>query len=93
MIADAHRRSGATERGVSTLREVQGMFPGEHAARAVYIQATWRNEDGDRVQAIALYRQILNHPEWTTTRWAPEAKERLTELGVDDPGGGVPEGL
>ncbi|MBR1920717.1 MAG: tetratricopeptide repeat protein [Kiritimatiellae bacterium] len=60
------------------LVELESMFPGE-AAAAFYTHAQHLEEDGDKKQAIAIYKRLLSQPEWKKTpqsSWAHQALER-----------------
>ena len=57
------------------------MFPSD-ASDAVYRMGEWREADGEKEKAIALYRRILKHPQWKASRAASSAHQALERHGV-----------
>jgi hypothetical protein len=57
------------------------MFP-DYAAKAVYQTAQYREADGEKETAIALYKRLLRQPEWKKTWESSQAHQQLERLGV-----------
>ena len=89
-IVDCHRRAGNREQARGVLTEIASIFP-DLAPRALYMQAEHFRSDGERDQAINMYRSILRHPEWRRTGEASDAHDRLEAMGVDSGGGVIHE--
>lgn len=80
-LQDAYRRNGEKQKSYVTLVEIQSLFPPE-APAAVYTQAQYYEQDGDKKKAIALYRRLLSQPEWKQTPQSSQAHQQLERLGV-----------
>ncbi len=78
-LQECYRKDGKKSEAYTTLSELASIFPSE-AARATWTQAQYREQDGEKDRAIALYRRLLSQPEWKKTAessWAHQALERL----------------
>jgi tetratricopeptide (TPR) repeat protein len=80
-ITDCYRRSGRRQQAQDTLTEIASIFPQE-ASKAVFAKAEYFRQDGEKNQAIGLYRNLLSHPDWKKTGEASSAHDRLEELGI-----------
>lgn len=80
-LAEALRESGKKGESYQVLVEIVSMFPND-AAEAVLRTAQWREKDGEKEKAIGLYRRILKHPQWKSTRASSEAHQALERHGV-----------
>ena len=79
-LQECYRRSGKKKEAYATLQEIQ-FFP-DQAAAAVWRQAEYRREDGEKDMAIALYRRLLSQPEWKKTWESSQAHQRLEAWGI-----------
>lgn len=80
-LADAYRASGKKPEAYRTLTEIVSAFP-DKAAAATLRFAQWREADGEKEKAIALYRRILSHPKWKETPESSAAHQALERFGV-----------
>lgn len=80
-LVDCYRRLGKKNEAYATLDEIASIFDKE-APRAVIRQAQYREQDGERDRAIALYRRLLSHPEWKKSGESSQAHQALERLGV-----------
>lgn len=88
-IQYCYRRLGKKKESYATLNEIT-FFP-DQAARAIWTMAEYYREDGEKEQAIALYRRLLSHPEWKKTGESSQAHQRLEAWGIAT--GGADAGL
>ena len=79
-LASALRASGKKDAGYATMNELT-FFPAE-APQAVLTTAQWREADGQKDKAIALYRSLMKHPEWKKTGQSSAAHQALERLGI-----------
>ena len=80
-LVDCYRRLGKKKEAYMTLDEIASIFEKE-APRAVIRQAQYREQDGEKDKAIALYRRLLSHPEWKKSGESSQAHQALERLGV-----------
>lgn len=80
-LVDCYRRLGKKNEAYATLDEIVSIFDRE-APRAVIRQAQYREQDGERDRAIALYRRLLSHPEWKKSGESSQAHQALERLGI-----------
>ena len=80
-LGESQRSAGKKKDAYATLTEIASVFP-DDAANAVYRMAEWRESDGDKTKAIALYRQLLSHPKWKQSGASSRAHQALERLGV-----------
>ncbi|NLF23515.1 MAG: tetratricopeptide repeat protein, partial [Lentisphaerae bacterium] len=62
-LQECYRRWGKKREAYTVLTELASIFPAE-AARAVWVQGQYREQDGEKDKAIACYRRLLSQPEW-----------------------------
>ena len=80
-LASALRASGKKDAAYTTLTEVASIFPND-APEAVLTMARWREADGQKEKAIALYRRLLSNPEWKKLGQSSAAHQALERLGI-----------
>ena len=80
-IAGTLRELGKKKDAYGAVVEIASMFP-DDAPRATLTAARWREEDGEKEKAIALYRRILSHPKWKQTGESSQAHQALERLGI-----------
>ena len=80
-LAEALRESGKKNESYTTLTEIASIFPND-APNAVLRMAQWKERDGDKEKAIALYRRLLSHPQWKQTTASSEAHQALERFGI-----------
>lgn len=80
-VAETLRECGKKNEAYAGLTEIAAMFPND-APRATLTTARWREDDGEKEKAIALYRRILSHPQWKQTGESSQAHQALERLGV-----------
>jgi len=79
-LADVYRSAGKKKESYNALTEIASIFP-DDAPAAVYRSAQWKEQDGDKKTAIALYRRLLSQPEWKTRGESSRAHQDLERLG------------
>lgn len=89
-IQSCYRKMGKADAAINTLKELSSMFP-DQAAKATFTQAEYHRLDARDKQAIALYRRILAHPDWTQTPEASTSHQRLEDYNVKTGGGVIHE--
>lgn len=89
-LSEAFREIGKKKESYSTLTEIASIFPND-AASAVLRMAQWREADGEKEKAIALYRRLMNHPKWKETGASSQAHQALERLGIATGGAMVNE--
>jgi tetratricopeptide (TPR) repeat protein len=77
----AYRSAGKKKECYAALSELMSIFP-DYAARAVYRMAQYREADGEKKAAIALYKRLMKHPEWKKSHESSLAHQQLERLGV-----------
>lgn len=77
----AYRAANKKKESYAALTELMSMFP-DYAAKAVYQMAQYREADGEKEMAIALYKRLLRQPEWKKTWESSQAHQQLERLGV-----------
>jgi len=80
-LVDCYRRLGKKKEAYTLLDEIASIFENQ-AARAVYAQAQYREQDGEKQKAITLYKRLLSQPEWKKTGESSSAHQALERLGV-----------
>ena len=80
-LAEALRESGKKNESYTTLTEIASIFPND-APSAVLRAAQWREQDGAKETAIALYKRLLSHPKWKETGASSAAHQALERLGI-----------
>ena len=80
-MADTCRECGKKPDAYRYLTEIVASFPND-APGATLRTAQWREQDGEREKAIALYRRILSHPKWKETGESSAAHQALERLGI-----------
>lgn len=80
-VGETLRECGKKDEAYRALTEIASMFP-DDAPRATLTVARWREDDGQKDKAIALYRRILSHPKWKETQESSYAHQALERLGV-----------
>ena len=80
-LAEALRESGKKNESYTTLTEIASIFPND-APNAVLRMAQWKEQDGDKEKAIALYRRLLSHPKWKQTGASSAAHQALERFGI-----------
>ena len=80
-LAEALRESGKKNESYTTLTEIASIFPND-APNAVLRMAQWKERDGDKEKAIALYRRLLSHPKWKQSSASSEAHQALERFGI-----------
>ena len=80
-LQECYRRAGKKLEAYTVLTELASIFPPE-AARAVWVQGQYREQDGEKEKAIALYRRLLSQPEWKKTWESSQAHQALERLGI-----------
>lgn len=85
-----YRRAGKKDEAYRMLVELESMFPNE-APAAFYRHAQCLEEDGNKKQAIAIYRRLLSQPEWKKTRESSLAHQALERHGIATGGAVVNE--
>lgn len=80
-LADALRQAGKKNEAYTTLTEIASIFPND-APSAVLRAAQWRESDGAKEKAIALYRRLLSNPKWKQTGASSQAHQALERLGI-----------
>ena len=89
-LQECYRRAGKKLEAYTVLTELASIFPPE-AARAVWVQGQYREQDGEKDKAIALYRRLLAQPEWKKTWESSQAHQALERLGIATGGAVVNE--
>ncbi len=87
-IQRAQRMSGKISEAHATLTTIGAMFPDEKPA-AAYQRAEYHREDGQREDAVGLYRQILKA--FPKSSQSSQAHQRLEDLGIETGGGVIDE--
>lgn len=87
-IQRTQRAGGKTGDAHATLTTIGAMFPDEKPA-AVYQRAEYHREDGQREDAVGLYRQILKA--FPKSSQSSSAHQRLEEFGIATGGGVIDE--
>jgi tetratricopeptide (TPR) repeat protein len=80
-LQTCYRRAGKKLEAYTVLTELASIFPQE-AARATWVQAQYREQDGEKEKAVALYRRLLSQPEWKKTWESSQAHQALERLGI-----------
>ena len=80
-LAESLRDCGKKTESYKTLTEIASMFPND-APNAVLRIAQWKERDGDKEKAIALYRRLLSHPQWKQSSASSEAHQALERFGI-----------
>ena len=80
-LQECYRRWGRKTEAYTVLTELASIFPAE-AARAVWVQGQYREQDGEKEKAIACYRRLLSQPEWKKTWESSQAHQALERLGI-----------
>ena len=80
-LAEAQRECGKKKDSYTTLTEIASVFPND-APNAVLRMAQWKESDGDKEKAIALYRRLLSHPQWKQTGASSAAHQALERFGI-----------
>ena len=80
-LQECYRRAGKKLEAYTVLTELASIFPPE-AARAVWVQGQYREQDGEKEKAIACYRRLLSQPEWKKTWESSQAHQALERLGI-----------
>ena len=80
-ISWAYRYAKKNKEAFNALTEIASMFP-KDAPDAVFRMAEWREQDGEKQKAIALYRRLLSQPEWKQSGASSRAHQALERLGV-----------
>lgn len=80
-LQECYRRAGKKVEAYTVLTELASIFPSE-AARSVWIQGQYREQDGEKDKAIACYRRLLSQPEWKKTWESSQAHQALERLGI-----------
>lgn len=80
-IAWAYRYAKKNKEAYRSLTEIASMFP-KDAPEAVFRIAEWREADGEKQKAIALYRRLLTQPEWKQSAASSRAHQALERLGI-----------
>lgn len=80
-LQECYRRAGKKLEAYTVLTELASIFPAE-AARAVWTHGQYREQDGEKDKAIALYRRLLSQPEWKKTGESSQAHQALERLGI-----------
>jgi len=80
-ISWAYRYAKKNKEAYRTVTEIASMFP-KDAPDAVYRLAEWREQDGEKDKAIALYRRLLTQPEWKQSGASSRAHQALERLGI-----------
>ena len=80
-LAESLRDCGKKTEAYKSLTEIASMFPND-APNAVLRIAQWKERDGDKEKAIALYRRLLSHPKWKQSSASSEAHQALERFGI-----------
>ena len=80
-LAESLRDCGKKTESYKVLTEIASVFPND-AANAVLRIAQWKERDGDKEKAIALYRRLLSHPQWKQSGASSEAHQALERFGI-----------
>ena len=80
-LQECYRRAGKKTEAYTILTELASIFPSE-APRAVWTQGQYREQDGEKDRAIALYRRLLSQPDWKKSPESSHAHQALERLGV-----------
>lgn len=80
-LCDAYRAVGKKKESYTVLTEIASIFP-DDAPNAVLRTAQWREADGEKEKAIALYRRLLSHPKWKQTGASSAAHQALERYGI-----------
>jgi tetratricopeptide (TPR) repeat protein len=80
-LQECYRRAGKKREAYTILTELASIFPSE-APRAVWTQGQYREQDGEKEQAIALYRRLLSQPDWKKSPESSSAHQALERLGI-----------
>ena len=80
-LAESLRDCGKKTEAYKSLTEIASMFPND-APNAVLRMAQWKEHDGDKEKAIALYRRLLSHPQWKQSGASSEAHQALERFGI-----------
>lgn len=76
-----YRITGKKGEAYRILGEIASIFENE-APEAIWRMACYREEDGEKKQAIALYRRLLSQPEWKKSQQSSRAHQALERLGI-----------
>ncbi len=79
-LQSVHRKMGNKTKSYAVLNEI--MFFPKDAPQSVLVQAQYREADGQKDQAIALYRRLLSQPEWKQTSQSSAAHQALERYGI-----------
>lgn len=79
-LSRVYRRVGNKSKSYAMLNEI--MFFPKDAPASVLTQARYREEDGEKDTAIALYRRLLSQPEWKQCGESSAAHQALERLGI-----------
>ncbi len=79
-LQDVYRRMGNKTKSYAVLNEI--MFFPKDAPGSVLKQAQYREADGEKDTAIALYRRLLSQPEWKQCGESSAAHQALERLGI-----------
>ena len=85
-----YRALKQNSKAAMTLDEIASLFA-DQAPRAVWTMAQYCEQDGNKKQAIALYRRLLSQPEWKKSGESSQAHQALERLGVATGGAMVNE--
>ncbi len=80
-LQECYRRAGKKSEAYTVLTELASIFPTE-AARAIWVQGQYREQDGEKEKAIACYRRLLSQPEWKKSWESSQAHQALERLGI-----------
>ena len=80
-LAESLRDCGKKAESYKALTEIASMFPND-APNAVLRMALYKERDGDKEKAIALYRRLLSHPQWKQSGASSEAHQALERFGI-----------
>ena len=76
-----YRGLGKKKEAYEILGELASIFAKE-APEAILTTARYREADGEKEKAIALYRRLLTHPEWKRSGQSSQAHQALERLGI-----------
>ena len=85
-----YRQMGKKKECYNALNELMSIFEKE-APEAVLTAARYREADGEKEKAIALYRRLLTHPEWKKSGQSSAAHQALERYGIATGGAMVNE--
>ena len=89
-LQECYRRAGKKNEAYTILTELASIFPSE-APRAVWTHGQYREQDGEKEKAIALYRRLLTQPDWKKSGESSLAHQALERLGIATGGAVVSE--